>query len=161
MRKSKTKEKIYTVAVILFMIDQFIKFFIRSKMSIMDEITIIPHFFSIYYIENQGAAFSILSDQTLFLVFIGLGCLFLLDRYISQNLFSKKQIIFMGMVMGGMLGNLIDRILYHGVVDYLSFQFFNYSFPVFNFADICITIGIILFLISYFWEEFQKNQKKK
>ena len=50
--------------------------------------------------------------------------------------------------MGGIFGNLIDRIIHHAVIDYLSFKIFSYEFPVFNIADICITVGVILLILS-------------
>ena len=56
--------------------------------------------------------------------------------------------------MGGIFGNLIDRIIHHGVIDYLSFEFFNYQFPVFNFADTTISLGIIFLLIKSIIESY-------
>ena len=59
--------------------------------------------------------------------------------------------------MGGVFGNLIDRIIHHGVIDYLSFTFGSYRFAIFNFADICIVVGTLLYL----WNSlFQKNKMK-
>ena len=59
------------------------------------------------------------------------------------------------------MGNLFDRILYKSVIDYLSFNFFGYSFPVFNLADIGITIGAILLIIDLILEEKEENKKRK
>ena len=61
-----------------------------------------------------------------------------------------------GLVLGGILGNLIDRIVYQGVIDFLSFQIFNYNFPVFNIADIGITIGVLLLIIIYISRDIKK-----
>ena len=135
----KNKEKIYSISAIIIMLDQMIKLLIRSKMALTSEITIIPNFFSFYYVENTGAAFSILTNKTLLLVLIAIACLVLLDRYITKLLkISKLEIISYGLVIGGIVGNLIDRLLYESVIDYLSFTIFNYNFPVFNLADVFI-----------------------
>ena len=90
----KNKEKIYSISAIIIMLDQMIKLLIRSKMALTSEITIIPNFFSFYYVENTGAAFSILTNKTLLLVLIAIACLVLLDRYITKLLkISKLEII--------------------------------------------------------------------
>lgn len=149
MKKNHFKrERIYQITAILLMIDQMIKLFISSKMNLFQEITIIPNFFSIHYVKNTGAAFSILQDNTIILTIISVIVIFFLDQYIrkeEKNL-GKKDIISLGIIMGGIFGNLIDRIIHHGVIDYLSFQFSTYEFPVFNFADMCIVIGVGLLI---------------
>ena len=63
--------------------------------------------------------------------------------------------------MGGLVGNLVDRLLYGYVIDFLSFNIFGYSFPVFNIADIGIVIGVIILIVSSFREEFIKTKKKQ
>ena len=155
----KKKEKIYSVAAILIIIDQFIKLFIKSKMNLFDKIDIIPNFFSIYYIENDGAAFSILGGATVILIIVSFIVLFLLDRFVTkENIKSKFGVLSYGMVFAGIVGNLIDRCLYGSVIDYLSFYIFSYHFPVFNLADICIVVGIFLVVINIFVDEY-KNKK--
>lgn len=155
----KKKEKIYSVAAVLIIIDQFIKLFIKSKMNLFDKIDIIPNFFSIYYIENDGAAFSILGGATLILIIVSFVVLFLLDRFVTkENIKSKFGSLSYGMVFAGIVGNLIDRCLYGSVIDYLSFYIFSYHFPVFNLADICIVVGIFLVVINIFVDEY-KNKK--
>ena len=158
----KNKEKIYSISAIIIMLDQMIKLLIRSKMALTSEITIIPNFFSFYYVENTGAAFSILTNKTLLLVLIAIACLVLLDRYITKLLkISKLEIISYGLVIGGIVGNLIDRLLYESVIDYLSFTIFNYNFPVFNLSEIYITYRIFLLLYYYIKEElFTKKVEK-
>ena len=65
----------------------------------------------------------------------------------KENL-NNKTTIYYGMLIGGIFGNLLDRITRNAVIDYLHFTFFNYSFPVFNFADSMIVIGILLLVIE-------------
>ena len=64
------------------------------------------------------------------------------------------------MIIGGIIGNLLDRIMYHGVIDYLSFQFGSYYFPIFNFADIGITLGVLLLIINTYLMGSDKKWKK-
>ena len=145
----KSKEKIYSISAILLMIDQFIKLFVKSKMELFEEIIVIPKFFSIYYIENDGAAFSILGGATVILIIVSLVALFILDRFITkENVNTKFGILSYGMIFAGIIGNLIDRCLYGSVIDYLSFNIFGYSAPVFNLADICIVVGAVILVID-------------
>lgn len=151
------KKFIYSISFIVLLLDQIIKLTIMNTMKLHQEISIIPNFFSLYYVENPGAAFSILGNQTLLLIIISVMCLVLIKEYIKREKdFTKLSIISLGMITGGTIGNLFDRILYKVVIDYLAFDIFSYSFPVFNLADIAITTGAGLLLLSYILE----NKKK-
>ncbi len=153
------RQKIYCIAAIIVIIDQVIKLWVKTKMILLQEIIVIPNFFSLYYIENEGAAFSLLKNQTFFLILVSMICLFFIDQYIRKEAMIDSKIQgLVGVIMGGIFGNLIDRILYYRVVDYLSFTFFQYHFAVFNFADIAITLGI-LFLILYVFIYGKENRK--
>ena len=153
------KEDIYKITSIVLMLDQFIKIIISHNMKLNTSITIIPDFFSIFYVKNTGAAFSILEDNTIILVLISAVFIVLLHRYIKQEKnFTKLSVISLGMIMGGIFGNLIDRIIHHSVIDYLSFNVLEYNFPVFNLADIGITVGVGLYILSMILE--RKKHKK-
>lgn len=147
----KNREYIYSVACILLMIDQLVKLLVRSRIPLLDEVVVIPNFFSFYHIENTGAAFSIFSGAVLFLIILSIFILVFLHFYIisDENMSELKKIGF-GIVIGGIIGNLVDRILYGAVIDYLAFSFFGYSFPVFNIADVGITVGFIILIIDIF-----------
>lgn len=152
----KNKKYIYTVALFYLLLDQIIKFIVNNNLILMEEIPVINNFFSIYYLKNAGAAFSILGDKTLFLIIISIICLLFLKYYIKKlKRVTSLTIVSLGIMIGGIVGNLFDRLLYKAVIDYLSFTFFNYSFPVFNLADIGITIGAILLLIDIVKEEIE------
>ena len=107
---------------------------------------VIKDFFYITYCENTGAAWGILQNGRIFFIimtFIALG-------FIVFYFFKDKAFIFrlaLVFLMSGAVGNLIDRILYGKVVDFLDFYIFKYDFPVFNVADICVNIGTILLII--------------
>ena len=78
----------------------------------------------------------------------------MLDRYIKKEInFSKLKILSIGFIIGGIIGNLVDRIFYGSVIDYLSFNLFGYSAPIFNVADIGITVGSIILVISLLLEK--------
>ncbi len=144
-----SRENIYKITSIILMLDQFIKIIINRYISLGSSVTVIPNFFSIMNLKNTGAAFSILEDNTVLLVIISVIVIVLLDRSIKKiSKFEVLEKISLGLIMGGIFGNLIDRIIHHGVIDYLSFKIFGYSFPVFNLADMAIVIGVGLYLIE-------------
>lgn len=145
------KKIIFIMFFVLLFIDQIIKILISNNMSLYDNIVVIPNFFSIYYLKNNGAAFSMLEGNSLFLVLIGIMFLIILFKNVKDiSNISNIGVISYSMLFSGILGNIIDRCIYSGVIDYLSFNIFNYSFPVFNFADIMIVIGVLLFVIDTF-----------
>ena len=151
--KLKNKKSIYLTAIILLLIDQIVKIIIRTKMYLYQEIKIIPKIFSLYYVENDGAAFSILGSQTLLLIIISIACIIYLNKFIIEEKLPKSSHIPLGLLLGGILGNLIDRIIYHSVTDYLSIFIFRYSFPVFNIADIAICLSTIFLIVIFIIEE--------
>ena len=148
------KEDIYKITILVLLLDQFIKYMINKFMELNTGISIIPNLFSIFYVRNKGAAFSILENNTILIVLISVIFIVILDYYIrKEKNFTKLSVISLGMIMGGIFGNLMDRIIYHSVIDYLSFG----NFPVFNLADIGITVGVGLLIIS----ELLKLRKDK
>lgn len=148
-RLLKNREGIYSVAAILLIFDQLIKLLVRSKVSLMEEISVIPGFFSIYHLENTGGAFSIFSGATIVLIVLSVLVLAFIHCYvITDEKMTKWRIFGLGIVIGGIVGNLVDRLLYGAVVDYLSFNIFGYEFPVFNLADVGITIGFLILAIN-------------
>ena len=156
---SKTKNKMPLLCLFAFVfaglvvgIDQWIKWIIVENVNPIERISVIPHIFSLFYLENRGAAFSIFENKQLFLIlFTSLLCVVIIGMilfYKSQNAWSWVACI---LVLGGGIGNLIDRIRLGYVVDYLKFSFFP---PVFNVADICVVTGVILFIIHVLLGEY-------
>ncbi len=156
----KSREKIYSYAAILIIIDQLVKILIRTKMTLNSSIPIIPNVFNLTYVENKGAAFSILENNQIFLILLAFIFLFLIDYYIKkEKKFSKLSIISLGIIIGGIIGNLVDRLLLHAVVDYFDFTLIN--FAIFNIADMGITIGVALLIISTIKDEINEKKKKQ
>lgn len=155
----KQMRKILLIAVICTLIDQVIKFIVTSNLNFGESFSIINNFFSITLLQNTGAAFSILSSGTLILILISLVALNLIYWFLIRGkILTKLENFVYGILIGGILGNLIDRVFHGYVIDYLDFQIFNYNFPVFNFADICIVVTIFLIIILILKGE--KNARK-
>lgn len=139
------------------MLDQFIKLIVTRNLNLYEEVKIIPKFFSILYVKNTGAAFSILKDSSFLLIILSVIFVLLLDNYIKKEKhLSLEQVISFGLIMGGIFGNLMDRIIHHSVIDYLSFTFGKYNFPIFNLADTAIVCGVILYGISIILEKKER-----
>ena len=139
-------KKIIIGSGILILLDQIIKFIIRN--TVVSSISVIPHFFYITYVKNKGAAFGILSNQVILLIFVAVFLLgFLIYEVKKQKQESKLFMITYSLIIGGLIGNLIDRVVLGYVTDYLEFYLGSYAFPVFNLADMAIVIGVILLII--------------
>lgn len=157
------KKNIYWLTIILLCIYQSIKVIVTKNMLLLKSITIIPNFFNITYVENPGGAWSILSSNTFLLTIISAIVLIGLNIYLSKKeKYSKLEIISYGLIMPGVLGNFIDRLINNAVIDYLDFKIFNYNFPIFNFADILIVCGIAIMMLEILIEERGiKNASRK
>lgn len=150
------KLSIYTTVFIV--LDQIIKIFISKFMNLHESINIIKNFFSITLVHNTGAAFSILTNNVSLLIGISLISLILIYYYLlKDNKLIKIDYIIYSLLIGGIIGNLIDRIIHGFVIDYLSFKIFNYYFPIFNLADIGIVISVILIIFKSIKEEVCKK----
>lgn len=142
-------KKIYIIALISLIIDQIVKILVSNYLILGQTIKIINNFFYLTYVQNTGAAFSILIGYRYILIIITLIFLYYLYKYLKkQTNSSKLAILSQGLLLGGIIGNLIDRIIYGYVIDYLDFMIFNYNFPIFNLADTFIVIGCIILVIN-------------
>ncbi len=150
-------KKLTLISLLCLIIDQLTKYIVTIKMNLFDSTNIIKSFFSITYVRNFGAAWSILEGNDLFLIVVAIMSIILIYYYFIKNkVLNNKNILILGTLIGGIMGNLIDRIILGYVVDFLDFTVFNYDFPVFNFADCFIVISIFFLIIEIFKEE-QKN----
>ena len=143
------------IAVILMIFsDQLTKYLIDANMFVGDAINIIDGFFSIHYVQNTGAGFSILEGQMTFFYAVTIFALCFLFYLLFNNENNSKFYHFAVLLMiGGTIGNFIDRIFRHFVVDFLDFVVFGYDFPVFNLADCFLTVGVILFILCMLYSE--------
>jgi len=136
-------------AIIFLIVDQAIKFFVSSKLILNQSNIIIKDFLNITYVQNTGAAFSLFSGNKWLLIVIGLLALVGLSIYIYKLAdITDFDMFTYSLLLGGILGNLIDRIIHGYVIDYISLNIFGYHFPIFNFADMCIVISVVLIFIG-------------
>lgn len=153
--------KISLISILCILIDQITKLIVTTNINLNNSITIINNFFSLTYVKNYGAAWSILSGNRLLLIIIALISLFLIYHFFIKNKELKTlEIITYGLLIGGIIGNLIDRIIFGYVIDFFDFLIFNYNFPVFNFADIFIVLSAGLIIIDTFRGETHEIRSK-
>ncbi len=132
------------LALIIVVIDQITKFVIMQKF-VLHETLYVTSFFNLVRVHNTGAAFSLLANaggwQRVFFIVVAVVAsvwvVWLLKRYPQQKLFCLA----LGMILGGAIGNLIDRVLFGAVVDFVQVHYAGYFFPAFNVADSAITCG--------------------
>jgi signal peptidase II len=162
MKEIKRIKKLVITLFLAVLFDQVLKVLVSYYMDPGQSVSLIPNFFSLTSARNIGAAFSILSGGRILLIILGIiaiDAIYLLFIY-NKELTKKDQILY-GLLMGGILGNLLDRIFYGYVVDYLDFKIFGYDFPIFNLADILITISVILIIIFSFKVKNGTSSKQK
>ncbi len=141
-------KNVYVISLIMGIIDQFIKAVVSCNMHLYDTFTLIKGLLDINLVHNTGAAFSFLQGGRVLFIVIALIVILIISMYINSNDdVDKKKTLIYSLLLGGIVGNLIDRIIHGYVIDYISFTIINYKFPVFNFADICIVIAVIIALI--------------
>jgi len=140
--------KIFCIAVISLFIDQISKIIMSLILNVNEQFVVIKNFFSLYFIENYGAAWSMFSGKAEFLIVVSLLAIFIIYRYMYNFKTNKRNNLAFGLIVGGIFGNLIDRIFLGYVRDFLSFKIINYNYPVFNFADSFIVIGVFLLILA-------------
>lgn len=138
------------ISSIVLVLDQATKALVHGQMALYQSIEIIPNFFHLTYLRNTGAAFGFLagSRSALRIVFfilvsaVAIGCIF----YLLKNLRSGQTlwVASLSSILGGAVGNLIDRIRMGEVIDFLDFHWYTWHWPAFNVADSAITIGVML-----------------
>ena len=156
---------VLSVFVFILILDQWTKYHIRTHMSLHRSLPIIPGFFDLVYVLNKGGAFGILSSHSPFLrslVFISFSfmavlALFILYWRASQGHFMRFGI---ALLMSGALGNLIDRLRWGMVVDFLDFYVGRYHWPAFNVADMAICIGLGLVFLDLFLKGAEEKPAK-
>ncbi len=149
--------KIVIIGIIALVIDQITK----SLMQIYDvHFNIINGFLSLNYIQNTGAAWSILEGKQYLLIGISIVMLILVYNMSFSYDNNRLNNITFGLLFGGIIGNLIDRVFYGIVRDFIDINIFGYDFPVFNIADMAIVFGVIILLIGTLKGELKKWKSK-
>jgi signal peptidase II len=145
-------------SIVLFL-DQVTKALVHGQMTLYQSIEIVPNFFHLTYLRNTGAAFGFLAGsrsplRIIFFILISamaIGCIFYLlkNLRLGQNTFAAS----LSLILGGAIGNLIDRLRMGEVIDFLDFHWYAHHWPAFNVADSAITIGVLLL----FWQMIRKK----
>lgn len=155
------KIKYILFITLICLIDQISKIIIGKNINLNESVIVIKDFFRLTYTHNNGAAFGLFSGRTILIVLITFSVL----AYLLFELFRNKKaslktdigIIFM---IGGLLGNLIDRLYFGYVRDFLDFNFGTFHFAIFNIGDAFIVVGTIIFLVGMFLEDINANKNK-
>lgn len=148
-------------AVLVVVLDQLSKAWVATSFQFHESQPVIPGLFNLTFITNTGAAFGILAGaQSLGrqVFFVGVALVALVVLYLAYREYREQGQIYMaaiGLVAGGALGNLVDRLRLGHVIDFLDFYLRHHHFPAFNVADSAITIGVGLFLLAGFREQWQ------
>ena len=153
MKTNKFNYLIYLFIVVsLVSLDQYTKSIILNYFELYQSKTIIDGFFSLTYVQNFGAGFSIMQNaRTTFLIITPICLVGFTYLFIKSNdKLSKTALLLM---ISGTIGNFIDRIVRVYVVDFFDFIFFGWDFPIFNVADIFLTVGVCLYIIALIKEE--------
>jgi signal peptidase II len=146
------------LAALVVIVDQLSKYFVRSTFSLHESIEVTP-FFNLVFVFNRGAAFSFLSDasgwQRTFFITLALAAslwiVWLLRKHATQVLFCFA----LSLILGGAIGNVIDRLVFGAVVDFLDYHQRGHHWPVFNVADSAISCGAALLV----WEAFTAKRR--
>ena len=135
------------LSVAILALDLITKYVICGMFAENEGITAIPYLFNIIVVHNEGAAWGILSGNQIGLIILSILLFaFLVWYFVKEKKKSWLLVISMAFIYGGCIGNLFDRIVFGYVRDFIQFAFWQ-SFPIFNFADVFLTVGVILFAI--------------
>lgn len=155
------KKRNVMLVILLLLIDQGSKGLMEAILT-GKSITVIPNFFSLVFVTNTGAAWNIMQGNTLFLIILGIIAIFSLIFVMPTIKESIWKSISFTMLYAGIIGNLLDRAIFHYVKDFLKFTIFGYEYPVFNFADIFIVVGAILLIVAAWKGDIdEKNKRRK
>lgn len=149
----------YIIAMILIGLDQLSKYLTVQEIALGEVVPVIPNVLSLTYIRNSGAAWSILEDQMIFfyvitVVVVG-ALIYFLHTEGKRSPIASTGIAF---IMGGAIGNFIDRLHLKYVIDMIRLEFIN--FPIFNVADMALTIGVIILIGHIVYDELVKKKVK-
>lgn len=150
----------YVIAVVMIVIDQWTKYLVIENMTIGESIPVIENIFYLTSHRNPGAAWGILQGQMWFFYIITLIVVGIIIYYIEHYAKTNRLLgISLGLVLGGAIGNLIDRVRFQEVVDFVDVYIFSYDYPIFNVADSSLVVGVILIGIITLFEEARKDKK--
>ncbi|MGB4782089.1 signal peptidase II [Candidatus Methylomirabilis sp.] len=157
--------RFYAVALTVILLDQVSKLLIQATMPLGHSIPIISDLFAIVHVMNPGAAFGLLADQAAWIrgpFFIGISLLaigFIL--YYRHRRVDDHPLALLGLslILGGAVGNLVDRLRIGKVIDFIDVHYYQYHWPAFNVADSAITIGVSLMMLTLILDERRERDR--
>ncbi|WLV25699.1 signal peptidase II [Aciduricibacillus chroicocephali] len=149
----------YLLAILVIGLDQWTKWLIVKKMDLYESIPVIDGFFHLTSHRNRGAAWGILEGKMFFFYVVTIvvvaGIVYYMQKHAKGN---RPLSVSLALILGGAIGNFIDRATRKEVVDFFDFNIFGYHYPIFNIADSALVIGIVMLLIVSFIEERKKGK---
>lgn len=153
------------IAVAVVIVDQLTKLWIMTTFALHEQQNIIPGVFDLVYVTNTGAAFGFLAGSKNLLrqaFFVAVAIIALIVIIFAYGHLKRQGRIFvyaLGLIAGGAVGNLIDRLRFGSVVDFLDFYLGSYHWPAFNAADSAITVGVALFLLGTLLQHLEQKRE--
>ena len=138
----------------IILLDQISKWLVKSNLALYQKIDIIPGFFQIRHINNRGAVWGLFSNiphtivPKIITAMSALALLFILYYFLKEDRSCRMELISFSLIMGGALGNIIDRLIQGFVVDFLEFYIGKHYWPTFNVADSCISVGVVILVLA-------------
>lgn len=148
----------YLITILVIVLDQVSKYLAVKYLKGSSPYIIIEDFLQLYYVENYGAAFGILQNRKLFFIIVTSIVIISIIFFLYKNPYNLNKImqVALAMLLGGAIGNLIDRIRLGYVVDFISTRIGKgYDFPVFNIADMFIVISTFLIIILVLFNRYE------
>ncbi|WAA10651.1 signal peptidase II [Fervidibacillus albus] len=149
----------YVISIIVILLDQVTKWLIVNNFSLYESIPLIDGFLYITSHRNKGAAWGILEGQMWFFYLITMFVIIFIVYYMQKYGKGKRLFSFaLALILGGAIGNFIDRLFRKEVVDFIDVYIFTYDYPIFNVADSALVIGVGLIIVQMIVEEKQKKR---
>ena len=143
--------KLLLTAAFAIIIDMASKWFVAHTMFLNESRPLLGDFLRITFVKNSGSAFGFFSGHRAALIMISIVAILLLGYLIVRSRErSCLSLVSLGLVLGGALGNLIDRVRVGRVIDFLDVGLGRHRWPVFNFADACVTVGVVILAVSLY-----------
>ena len=150
------------VSIIVLAADQITKYMVASRFHLYESVTLIENFFNLTYVRNKGAAFGMFADSAIrvpfFITVSVLAAVGILWYFYRARHLQALAVFALSLIFSGAVGNLIDRIRFGEVVDFLDVHWYGHHWPAFNVADSAITVGVALLLLDIWSEERQKKK---
>ncbi|MEG6574099.1 MAG: lipoprotein signal peptidase [Caldibacillus debilis] len=152
----------FFIAFLIVVIDQLTKWTIVDKMAVGESIPVIENFFYITSHRNRGAAWGILQNQMALFYLITIAAAAFMVYYLYKNRKGSRWLnLGLSFMLGGALGNFIDRLFRKEVVDFFDFRIFSYHYPIFNVADSALVTGVFILIFYMFAEEWKGKKERQ